>query len=49
MTIERANSRKKVTWLSLAGLITIPAIIAGALLWANWNPRIAWTRWMPQS
>ena len=39
MTIERANSRKKVTWLSLAGLITIPAIIAGALLWANWNPQ----------
>lgn len=38
-TIERANSRKKVTWLSLGGLILVPALIAGGLLWANWNPQ----------
>lgn len=39
MAIERANSRKKVTWLSILGLVTIPALIAGGLLWANWNPQ----------
>lgn len=37
--IERANSHKKVTWLSLVGLVVIPALIAGGLLWANWNPQ----------
>ncbi len=38
-SIERANSHKKVTWVSIFGLITIPALIAGGLLWANWNPQ----------
>ncbi|WGW11197.1 YhgE/Pip domain-containing protein [Saxibacter everestensis] len=34
--IEPAAGRK-VTWLSVLGLVLIPLVVAGGFVWANWN------------
>ena len=37
-TIERARSSKRVTWLTLVGILLVPLAIGGLLVWALWNP-----------
>ncbi|MFZ4895549.1 YhgE/Pip family protein [Plantibacter sp. Mn2098] len=37
--LERARSNKKITVLSIIGLILVPLVIAGILVWALWNPQ----------
>ncbi|KQM16095.1 hypothetical protein ASF83_09390 [Plantibacter sp. Leaf171] len=36
--LERARSGKGVTVVSIIGLILVPLVIAGGLVWALWNP-----------
>lgn len=36
--LERARSTKRVTLVSIIGLILVPLVIAGGLVWALWNP-----------
>ncbi|WP_040166337.1 YhgE/Pip domain-containing protein [Microbacterium gorillae] len=36
--IERAGTRKRVTWLTLVGVILLPVLIGGILVAALWNP-----------
>ncbi|PJJ55261.1 YhgE/Pip family protein [Compostimonas suwonensis] len=35
---ERARSDRRVTWVSLAGLLLVPLVIGGLLVWALWDP-----------
>ena len=35
--LERASATRRVTWLSLLGLVLIPLLVAGGFLWATWN------------
>ncbi|WP_345764190.1 YhgE/Pip domain-containing protein [Diaminobutyricibacter sp. McL0608] len=37
-TIERARSSKRVTWLTVVGILLVPLAIGGLLVWALWNP-----------
>ncbi|MGG7465383.1 YhgE/Pip family protein [Plantibacter sp. YIM 135347] len=37
--LERARSNKKITVLSIVGIILVPLVIAGILVWALWNPQ----------
>lgn len=37
LTLERADSGRRVTWLSIVGLILVPLIVAGGFIWAVWN------------
>ncbi|MDQ7993761.1 MAG: YhgE/Pip family protein, partial [Propionicimonas sp.] len=36
MTMERLNA-KPTRWTTLLGLVLVPVLVAGGLLWANWN------------
>ncbi|MDN4614905.1 YhgE/Pip domain-containing protein [Leifsonia sp. F6_8S_P_1B] len=37
-SLERVRSDKRITWLTVAGLILVPLVIGGLLVWALWNP-----------
>ena len=37
-SLERLRSDRRVTWLTLAGLLLVPLVIGGLLVWALWNP-----------
>lgn len=37
MTINHAGSGKKLRWTTWLGLILVPVLLAGGLLWATWN------------
>lgn len=37
-SIERARSKKRVTWLTVVGILLVPLAIGGLLVWALWNP-----------
>ncbi|WP_314146673.1 YhgE/Pip domain-containing protein [uncultured Leifsonia sp.] len=37
-SLERMRSDKRITWLTIAGLILVPLVIGGLLVWALWNP-----------
>lgn len=36
--IERIDSRRRVSPLTLVGLLLVPLVVAGLLVWALWNP-----------
>jgi len=36
--LERARSSKRITMVSIIGLILVPLVIAGGLVWALWSP-----------
>lgn len=36
--LERARSTKRITVVSIIGVILVPLVIAGGLVWALWNP-----------
>ena len=38
LIIERARSRKRVTWVTITGIILLPVLIGGVLIGALWNP-----------
>lgn len=38
MTLERARSRKPITWLTVLGILLLPAVIGGILVAALYNP-----------
>lgn len=37
-SLERMRSDKRVTWLTIVGLVLVPLVIGGLLVWALWNP-----------
>lgn len=37
MRLERANSKRPVTWISLIGLVLIPIVVAAGFIAATWN------------
>ncbi|SEA90979.1 YhgE/Pip family protein [Leifsonia sp. 21MFCrub1.1] len=37
-SLERMRSDKRVTWLTVVGLLLVPITIGGLLVWALWNP-----------
>ncbi|MFF1633901.1 YhgE/Pip family protein [Leifsonia sp. NPDC058248] len=37
-SLERMRSEKRVTWLTIAGILLVPLVIGGLLVWALWNP-----------
>lgn len=37
-SLERLRSDKRVTWLTIAGILLVPITIGGLLVWALWNP-----------
>lgn len=37
-SLERTASTSRVTWVTLVGLILVPLVIGGLLVWALWNP-----------
>lgn len=37
-SLERMRSDKRVTWLTIVGLVLVPLAIGGLLVWALWNP-----------
>ncbi|SDD22660.1 YhgE/Pip domain-containing protein [Auraticoccus monumenti] len=37
LRLERANASRRVTWLSLLGLVLVPVIVAAGFLWAIWG------------
>ena len=37
LTLEPSAPRRRVTWLSLLGLVLVPLLVAGGFLWATWN------------
>ncbi|MVA74662.1 hypothetical protein GC722_01230 [Auraticoccus sp. F435] len=37
LSLERANSSRRVTWWSLLGLVLVPVIVAAGFLWATWG------------
>ncbi|TDQ03379.1 MULTISPECIES: YhgE/Pip family protein [unclassified Leifsonia] len=37
-SLERMRSDKRVTWLTIVGLMLVPITIGGLLVWALWNP-----------
>ncbi|MCD2498818.1 YhgE/Pip domain-containing protein [Microbacterium nymphoidis] len=38
LPIERATTRRRVTWLTVIGVILLPVLIGGVLVAALWNP-----------
>src|SRR4051794_16021459 len=38
LPIERARSRRPITWLTIVGIVLLPAIIGGILVAALYNP-----------
>lgn len=37
-SLERMRSDRRVTWLTVVGLVLVPLVIGGLLVWALWNP-----------
>ncbi|WP_313544594.1 YhgE/Pip family protein [Leifsonia aquatica] len=37
-SLERMRSDKRITWLTIVGIILVPLAIGGLLVWALWNP-----------
>ncbi|MFJ8893340.1 YhgE/Pip family protein [Leifsonia sp. NPDC102414] len=37
-SLERMRTDRRVTWLTIAGLLLVPLVIGGLLVWALWNP-----------
>ena len=37
-SLERPRGVKKVSWLTLLGIVLVPLVIGGLLVWALWNP-----------
>lgn len=37
-SLERMRSDRRVTWLTIAGILLVPIVIGGLLVWALWNP-----------
>ncbi|MFF1877470.1 YhgE/Pip domain-containing protein [Leifsonia sp. NPDC058230] len=37
-SLERMRSERRVTWLTLVGILMVPLVIGGLLVWALWNP-----------
>jgi putative membrane protein len=37
-SLERIRSEKRVTWLTVVGILLVPLVIGGLLVWALWNP-----------
>ncbi|MET4637568.1 YhgE/Pip domain-containing protein [Mycetocola sp. 2940] len=35
---ESARASGRVTWLSIVGILLVPLVVAGVLVWAFWNP-----------
>lgn len=38
LSLERPRGVKKVSWLTLLGIVLVPLAIGGLLVWALWNP-----------
>ncbi|KQQ06259.1 MULTISPECIES: YhgE/Pip domain-containing protein [unclassified Rathayibacter] len=38
LSLERPRGVKKVSWLTLLGIVMVPLAIGGLLVWALWNP-----------
>jgi putative membrane protein len=36
---ERVSSRRRLSFVSIVGLVLVPFVIAGVLVWALWNPQ----------
>jgi putative membrane protein len=36
--LERAGSHRRIGWLSILGIVLVPLVVAGILVWALWNP-----------
>jgi putative membrane protein len=36
--LERAGSHRSIGWLGILGIILVPLVVAGILVWALWNP-----------
>ncbi|RWZ53130.1 YhgE/Pip domain-containing protein [Labedella phragmitis] len=36
--LERAGSHRRIGWPSILGIILVPLVVAGILVWALWNP-----------
>ncbi|MBG6238798.1 putative membrane protein [Mycetocola sp. CAN_C7] len=36
---ESARASGRVTWLSVLGIVLVPLVVAGVLVWAFWNPQ----------
>ncbi|TDX74544.1 putative membrane protein [Rathayibacter sp. PhB151] len=37
-SLERPRGVKKVSWVTLLGIVLVPLVIGGLLVWALWNP-----------
>lgn len=37
MNIERVNAAKPTRWVTLLGIVLVPVLLAGGLVWGNWN------------
>ncbi|UAJ81015.1 YhgE/Pip domain-containing protein [Leifsonia sp. ZF2019] len=37
-SLERVRSDKRITWLTIVGIVLVPLTIGGLLVWALWNP-----------
>ncbi|MFF2051379.1 YhgE/Pip family protein [Leifsonia sp. NPDC058194] len=37
-SLERMRSDKRITWLTIVGIVLVPLAIGGLLVWALWNP-----------
>ncbi|OJX75049.1 YhgE/Pip domain-containing protein [Leifsonia sp. 71-9] len=37
-SLERMRSDKRITWLTIIGIVLVPLAIGGLLVWALWNP-----------
>lgn len=37
-SLERMRSDKRITWLTIVGIVLVPLVIGGLLVWALWNP-----------
>lgn len=38
LSLERPRGVKKVSWLTVLGIVLVPLVIGGLLVWALWNP-----------
>lgn len=37
-SLTRAGSSQRITWVSIVGILLVPFVIGGLLVWALWNP-----------
>jgi len=37
-SLERMRSDKRITWLTIVGILLVPIVVGGLLVWALWNP-----------